>query len=194
MGFVAGMIETVGIYRARGVYEVCVIVAKKNRKPVLVYKEYPIPDGATDGMIKNLTGQIDESVLEKYEAEHGTTSKKKKSAKKELPNTAPHTPGSETSEAAAKKVAFRLTKVRAAVLYEIGRTGGVGMTDDELEEKLGYPTSTARKRRTDLFQAGLVVDSGDTRKTRAGCDATVWMISDDGLERYAKIKEDFEEV
>ncbi|HEY9562655.1 MAG TPA: hypothetical protein VIR30_02695 [Nocardioides sp.] len=54
-----------------------------------------------------------------------------------------------------------------------------GRTDDELQQEL-YEQSpgSVSKRRCDLARAGLVTDSGRTRKTRRHVDAIVWVASD----------------
>lgn len=51
-----------------------------------------------------------------------------------------------------------------------------GMTDDDLQIVLGMDGSTERPRRIELVKAGLVIESGATRRTRAGHLAIVWSI------------------
>ena len=51
-----------------------------------------------------------------------------------------------------------------------------GFTDDELEVRLALLHQTASARRRALVQKGLIVDSGETRPTRSGRKATVWVL------------------
>jgi transcription initiation factor IIE alpha subunit len=48
-----------------------------------------------------------------------------------------------------------------------------GLTDEEMQTRLGMNPSTQRPRRIELARRGLVVEAG-TRKTASGRMATVW--------------------
>jgi hypothetical protein len=48
-----------------------------------------------------------------------------------------------------------------------------GLTDEEMQHKLGMNPSTQRPRRIELARRGLVVEAG-TRQTASGRMATVW--------------------
>lgn len=51
--------------------------------------------------------------------------------------------------------------------------------DEETQIALGLNGNTERPRRRELVQAGRVVDSGLTRKTKQGHDATIWVAKED---------------
>ena len=84
----------------------------------------------------------------------------------------------ETSKAAASEFTEqRLTQIQQDVL-DWFRTVGQG-TDEELEDALGilHPGfSTLRKRRTELFQKGVLEDSGERQKNRNGRKMIVWRV------------------
>jgi len=48
------------------------------------------------------------------------------------------------------------------------------MTDEEIARHTGLSINTARPRRVDLVEGGLVHDTGERRKTDTGHDAIVW--------------------
>jgi transcription initiation factor IIE alpha subunit len=80
---------------------------------------------------------------------------------------------SETSRQAARDVSAK--PMREIVLEALIDRGNRGATDDELQTALGMDPSTERPRRVELERAGLVIDSGERRKTRSGREAVVWM-------------------
>jgi predicted ArsR family transcriptional regulator len=82
---------------------------------------------------------------------------------------------SPTSCAAAEAIVPHLNKLQARVLDYLRGCGERGATDEELVEALRLSPSTARPRRIELVKAGLVRDSGRTRKTNSGREATVWV-------------------
>jgi len=49
-----------------------------------------------------------------------------------------------------------------------------GLTDEEIEHTLNLKHQTASARRRELVLGGLIHDSGQTRKTTSGREATVW--------------------
>jgi hypothetical protein len=49
-----------------------------------------------------------------------------------------------------------------------------GLTDFELADITGYQQNSIGKRRTELRDMGIVVDSGKRRKTPSGSSAIVW--------------------
>lgn len=89
--------------------------------------------------------------------------------------SAPYIPTSATSKAAAAAIEPNAGTLRAIVLEFLREMGAHGATDEELQSWLVINPSTERPRRIELVQRGLVVDSGRTRKTRAGRNATVWV-------------------
>jgi transcription initiation factor IIE alpha subunit len=87
---------------------------------------------------------------------------------------APHN-GTATSMRAATEIEpFRGT-LRVAVLDFLVSRGTQGATAEEIEFAIEILGSTVRPRLVELRNAGLVVDSGLTRKTRSGRHAVVWI-------------------
>lgn len=87
----------------------------------------------------------------------------------------PFQPGSATSEAAAV-AAMESAPTRREEVYEFLKSRGEhGATDDEIQQALGYPRSSVGARRNELMNEGLIIDSGDTRATRYGRQATIWL-------------------
>ena len=80
--------------------------------------------------------------------------------------------GSETSIAAAVSVEPSIASWQGKVLALLRE--GDGLTDEEMQARLGLNPSTQRPRRIELVEAGLVRDSGQRRRTRSGRWAVVW--------------------
>jgi hypothetical protein len=104
-----------------------------------------------------------------------------------------------TSVEAAKTVVHKQGTIRAKVeQYSIERAA-YGFIDDDLRERFGlhHPESSFRKRRTELAQDGVILNSGQSRPNRNGDQATVWVHKDyasptatpvDGPRRREKIE------
>lgn len=60
-------------------------------------------------------------------------------------------------------------------LDRLKRTRRIGMTDNEASELMGLPPNTISDRRGSPAGKRLVVDSGQTRKSRAGVANKVWI-------------------
>jgi hypothetical protein len=86
----------------------------------------------------------------------------------------PYQQHSVTSQAAAEVAASFAPSDRQRVLDWL-RAHPAGLTDEQLQRALRMNPSTERPRRIELVRASLVVDSGTTRKTRAGVKAVVWI-------------------
>ena len=84
---------------------------------------------------------------------------------------------SETSIAAAEAIKPRVEIYRERILAEIKRSGALGRTDGELQEQLNMNGSTQRPRRIELVDAGLVKNSGRTRKSASGRACVVWVVT-----------------
>jgi hypothetical protein len=83
-------------------------------------------------------------------------------------------PDHRTSITAATRV-HRLT-LRDAVLEAAHEARERGITDDELKVRYpDTPESSVRKRRTELTQENVLLDSGRVRKNRHGQEEKVWM-------------------
>lgn len=82
----------------------------------------------------------------------------------------------ETAVLAAETVLPKLNRLRTRVLALIAEAGPDGLTDKELEqlpEFATYAYSTVRKRRTELYQAGYLVEAGVRDRL------TVWTVNAD---------------
>ena len=84
---------------------------------------------------------------------------------------------SPTSVDAADQIKGVSGKMRRIVLDVIRGFASVGCSDEEGMLNCAMPASTWRPRRVELVNAGLVVDSGKTRKTKSGRKAVVWISS-----------------
>ena len=80
----------------------------------------------------------------------------------------------ETSRQAAVAIRPALSTQRGRVLAFIEARGDSGATDQEIEFGALMSSSSVRPRRGELLEAGLIRDSGITRPTKAGVQATVW--------------------
>ena len=90
---------------------------------------------------------------------------------------APFQKHSTTSKEAARAVAGRLGRMEREVLalFDYAKKYPPGWTDAELIERFG--TQSVRPRRIFLTAIGKLRDSGTTRKTRTGRNATVWALA-----------------
>ena len=91
------------------------------------------------------------------------------------PDLPPHQMHSPTSRAAAEAIMPSEGSLEEAVYDCIVQAGEHGMTDAEVQTRLGLDGSTQRPRRVRLVEKGLVKDSGETRKTKTGRHAVVWV-------------------
>ena len=89
----------------------------------------------------------------------------------------PFIPASKTSTAAGAEIQTRAKTLRDKVFLFIKSRREFGATDHEISEVLELPIDTARPRRVELRDTGMICDSGRTRPTRSGRLATVWTIS-----------------
>ncbi len=97
----------------------------------------------------------------------------------DLPLFAPRAPAvcnSRTSAQAADSLdGETLNAMQRRVLELLQATPG-GLTDEEMQRRLGMNPSTQRPRRIELARRGLVVEAG-TRKTNSGRWAVVWRVA-----------------
>lgn len=89
--------------------------------------------------------------------------------------TLPFERGRPTSRAGAASASSRAEGDRARVLRFITGRGIRGATDDEAEIALELAHTTTSARRRGLYLVGSVVWCGETRKTRRGVRANVWI-------------------
>ncbi len=80
-----------------------------------------------------------------------------------------------TSDAAARRIEDFVPTLQQRVHNFIRDRGPHGATDDEGESALGIKPQTYTPRRGQLVKLGLIVASGERRKTESGCPAAVWV-------------------
>lgn len=83
----------------------------------------------------------------------------------------------ETSHIAARKNRVTRKNQRGRILMAHFEEGP--MTDEECQTKLGIRMNSMT-RRTELFQAGFLENSGTRRRTSTGSEAIVWKITPEG--------------
>lgn len=81
------------------------------------------------------------------------------------------------TRAAARPTESQAAGDRQRVLDLLIGRGAEGATDQEAAEVLGIPQDTARARRVELRDKGLVADSGRRRPSSTGHGMRVWMIA-----------------
>ena len=89
-----------------------------------------------------------------------------------------------TSVDAAKRAAPRASGDRLRILHALAEHGC--MTDESLQTLLRMNPSTERPRRGELVDDGLVRDSGRMERTRSGCRAVLWEITEAGREEVGR--------
>lgn len=95
-----------------------------------------------------------------------------------LEHAAPYQHHSATSKSAAEAIEPRAGTQRSFVLDHLRDMEDCGATDEEIQNILPMSANSQRPRRQELVKAGLVVDSGRTRKTASFFDAVVWIASE----------------
>jgi hypothetical protein len=94
----------------------------------------------------------------------------------DLPLFAPRPPsarGSVTSAAAADSLDGETLNAMQRRVLELLQATPEGLTDEEMQRRLGMNPSTQRPRRIELARRCLVVTCG-TRRTASGRNANVW--------------------
>jgi hypothetical protein len=81
--------------------------------------------------------------------------------------------GTVTSAAAADSLSPATLNAMQRRVLELLAAWPQGLTDEEMQHKLGMNPNTQRPRRGELARAGLVVECG-TRRTTSGRMASVW--------------------
>lgn len=81
----------------------------------------------------------------------------------------------ETSSAAAASIAPHLSLLECWVLSAVKKNGTA--TCDEVERITGLSHQTASARITALSRRGVLVPSGELRRTRSGRNACAWMVA-----------------
>lgn len=78
-----------------------------------------------------------------------------------------------TTAQAAHEIAASLPELRRRVLLAIGMSKA-GLTDEQIQRRCRMAGNTERPRRIELLEAGIIRDSGRTRRTASGRMAVVW--------------------
>jgi hypothetical protein len=84
----------------------------------------------------------------------------------------------DTARAAGQRV--NLSEGQRKVLLALAGAGSRGLIDHDHERLNGLIPTSAGKRRQELMNVGLVIDSGQRRATSTGTAAIVWVLSDAG--------------
>jgi len=84
---------------------------------------------------------------------------------------------SETRRAARRSIQQHMGRLQRRVLEAVLRAGERGLTDKEITAATGLSSDTSRARRWELSKLGVLVESGRTRPTASGREATVWIVS-----------------
>jgi len=70
-------------------------------------------------------------------------------------------------------------------IYEyIFNCGTAGATDEEIQISTGMNGSTERPRRKELENAGVIISSGQTRRTASGRSAIIWTVRQQDVEQH----------
>ncbi len=89
-----------------------------------------------------------------------------------------HLAGHETEWQAAKRSSVHRSRLRADEYEALKAAGDRGLTDSELQATFpDDPPGSCSKRRHDLVVAGLVKDSGITRRNGHGSNCIVWVVA-----------------
>lgn len=86
--------------------------------------------------------------------------------------TAPFAPGSSSSRKAAQRIAYKLPSIRRRVFDYI--VSHPGMNDHEIRDGLHLNSNTARPRRIELEEAGLIEWTGETKPGPLGASSQTW--------------------
>ena len=89
----------------------------------------------------------------------------------------PSVASSRTSRAASRRIQGDAGNLSGRVLAALHAADPLGLTDAELQDRLGLCGDTERPRRCKLVAEGVVVNSGATRPTPSGRSATVWVLA-----------------
>jgi len=89
---------------------------------------------------------------------------------------APSVNGSATSAQAADSLGPATLNAMQRRVLALLETTPDGLTDEEMQTRLGMNPSTQRPRRIELVRRGLVVECG-TRRTASGRNASVWRVA-----------------
>jgi hypothetical protein len=95
-----------------------------------------------------------------------------------MDNIYPHAPGHrgvDTSVAAADDLKPKLGRLQRMVLAAIRDAGWIGLTADEIADRLKMERWSVQPRTSELKLRGLIRDSGARRPNMTGKQAIVWV-------------------
>lgn len=95
----------------------------------------------------------------------------------------PETPGHrwvDTSMEAASAIAPKCGRLQRLALEAIREAGFIGLTADELADRLKVDRYTIQPRTSELRVMGLIADSKQRRRNRTGKRAIVWVAAEGG--------------
>jgi hypothetical protein len=100
-----------------------------------------------------------------------------------LPALAAPEDGDTAQMAADSQTPERLTRDRRLALVELAKAYPHGLTDFELAARTGRKQTSIGKRRWELVDAGMAIDTDERRPSDTGALAKVWAITTFGLEQ-----------
>ena len=93
-----------------------------------------------------------------------------------VPPKTPHN-NMPTSRIAAKLATTFAASQQEQVFQAIEQAGANGLTDQEIESRLGIAGNSVRPRRRKLVELGRVKQSGNLRMTSSNSPAVVWIVT-----------------
>ena len=95
-----------------------------------------------------------------------------------------------TSRLAAVEAYPHTGTARRRVLDAIGFAGDGGLTDEQIQTRLGMNPSTQRPRRIELQEGGWITKAERTRWTRSHRAAVVWVLTEKGRDQWVPASDD----
>ena len=103
-----------------------------------------------------------------------------------LPATSAPEDGDTSQAAADSQTPERLTRDRRLALVELAKAYPHGLTDFDLAARTGRKQTSIGKRRHELVEAGMAIDTDERRPSDTGAMAKVWAITTFGLEQLSQ--------
>lgn len=100
-----------------------------------------------------------------------------------LPALAAPEDGDTAQMAADSQTPERLTRDRRLALVALAKAYPEGLTDFELAARTGRKQTSIGKRRHELVEAGMAIDTDERRPSDTGAMAKVWAITSYGLQQ-----------
>jgi hypothetical protein len=103
-----------------------------------------------------------------------------------LPALAAPEDGDTAQMVADSQTPERLTRDRRLALVELAKVYPEGLTDFELAARTGRKQTSIGKRRWELVDAGMAIDTDERRPSDTGAMAKVWAITSYGLQQLGE--------